>query len=85
MKNRIFGRKAGSREEMLLLIEGTGVSTGGKKVDPGVIDEFTVANARRAVQSLRGKGVEGYVLFEGDPARYEFTPDADFAYPASVH
>ncbi len=70
---------------MVLLIEGTGVSTGGKKVDPGVVDQFTVSNARRAVKSLREKGIEGYVLFEGDPTRYEYTPDADFVYPKSVH
>jgi hypothetical protein len=85
MKNRIFGRKVGSGNDMILLIEGNGVQTGGKKVDPSVIDEIAVASARRAVQVLREKMIEGYVLFEGDPIRYEFTPDGDFVYPASVH
>lgn len=85
MKKKIFGRKVGSDEAMALLIEGTGVSTGGKKVDPGVIAEVAVASARRAVKVMRDKGIEGYILFEDDPTRYEFTPDADFVYPASVH
>lgn len=85
MKNKVFGRKAGSQEPMALLIEGRGVLTGGKKVDPGVIDQFAVANARRTVQMLRGKNIEGYVLFENDPTRYEFTPQEDFVYPAATH
>jgi hypothetical protein len=85
MKKQIFGRKVGSGEAMTLLIEGGGFSTGGKKVDPGVIDEIAVASARRAVQALREKSIEGYVLFEGDPTRYEFSPDGDFVYPSTVH
>lgn len=85
MKKQIFGRKVGSGDAMALLIEGTGVSTGGKKVDPGSIADIAVSSARRTVQALREKNVEGYVLFEGDPTRYEFTPDADFVYPASIH
>jgi hypothetical protein len=85
MKNKIFGRKVGSTDAMALLIEGTGVSTGGTKVTPGVIAAFVVANARRSVQAIRERGIEGYIQFEDDPTRYEFTPDADFVYPASVH
>jgi len=85
MKNKIFGRKAGSHEPMCLLLEGMGVSTGGKKVEPSVTDEFALANAHRNVQMLREKNIEGYVLFESDPARYEFTPQAGFVYPAVIH
>ncbi|TDA48096.1 hypothetical protein [Burkholderia pyrrocinia] len=85
MKKQIFGRKVGSANDMVLLLESDGVSTGGQVVDAGAIDEFAVASARRSVQALRKNYIEGYVLFEGDPTRYEFTPDADFAYPASVH
>lgn len=86
-KKKIYGRRAGSSSnvEMALLIEGTGVSTGGQKIDAGVIDEASVASARRAVLALRQKGIEGYVVFEGDPTRYEFTPESDFVYPAAVH
>jgi len=85
MKNKIYGRKVGSKGDMVLLIEGNGVSTGGKKVDAGLIDELAVASARRTVQALREKSIEGYILFQDDPTRYEFIPDADFVYPASVH
>jgi len=42
-------------------------------------------NARRQVQMLREKNIEGYVVFENDPTRYEFTPQADFVYPAVIH
>jgi hypothetical protein len=85
MKKKIYGRKVGSQDQMALLIEGEGVSTGGVKVDQGKLDQFALANARRAVQAMRERGIEGYVVFEGDPTRYEFTPDADFVYPAAVH
>lgn len=85
MKNKIYGRKVGSNTDMALLIEGNGVSTGGVKVDQGNLDQFAVANARRAVQGLRDRGVEGYLVFEGDPTRYDFTPESDFVYPAAVH
>lgn len=85
MKKKIFGRKVGSTGSMDLLIEGNGVSTGGHKVDAGVIDHIAIASARRAVQALRQNHIEGYALFEGDPTRYEFTPEADFVYPAAVH
>lgn len=85
MKNKIYGRKVGSKDGLSLLIEGTGVSTGGKTVDPGVTDEIAVASARRAVQVLRDKNVEGYIVFEGDPTHYDFTPGQDFAYPATIH
>ena len=85
MKKQIFGRKVGSAKDMVLLIESDGVSTGGKSVDPGVIDEFAVASAHRSVQALRENNIEGYVLFEGEPTRYDFTPEADFVYPARVH
>jgi hypothetical protein len=85
MRKQIFGRKIGSAKDMVLLIKGDGVSTGGRAVDPDVIDEFAVASAHRSVKALRENNIEGYVLFEGDPTRYEFTPDADFVYPASVH
>lgn len=85
MKRQIFGRKVGSGESFALLVESSGVSTSGKAVDPGKLEEFEVATTRRTVQAFREKGVEGYVLFEGDHTRYEFTPEADFVYPASVH
>ena len=85
MKKKIYGRKVGSKNDMVLLIEGEGVSTGGVMVDQGELDQFALANARRAVQAMRERGIEGYVVFEGDPTRYEFTPDTDFVYPAAVH
>lgn len=85
MKKKIYGRKVGSREEMALLIEGEGVSTGGRKVDQGQLDDFALANTRRVVLTMRERGIEGYVVFENDPTRYEFTPDTDFVYPAAVH
>jgi hypothetical protein len=83
MKKKIYGRKAGSKENMALLIEGDGVSTGGVAIDQVKPDEHSVASARRAVQAMRERGIEGYVVFEGDAAHYEFTPAADFVYPAS--
>ena len=70
---------------MVLLLESGGVSTGGKHVDPGVVDQFAIANVRRQVQLLRERNIEGYVVFENDPTRYEFTPQADFVYPAVIH
>lgn len=85
MKKRVFGRKAGSQEPMVLLMESAGVSTGGQKLDPGVIDQAALASARRQVQLLRDRNIEGYVLFENDPTRYEFSPQADFVYPAVIH
>jgi hypothetical protein len=85
MKSQIFGRKAGSGSAMTLLISSKGASTGGQLADPGKLHEFEVASTRRAVAVLREKGVEGYVVFESDPVRYEFTPDADFVYPAMNH
>lgn len=85
MKMQIFGRKVGSGKDMILLIKSDGVSTGGQAVDAGVLDEFAVANARRSVKAVRENNIEGYVLFEGDPTRYEFTPEVDFVYPPAVH
>lgn len=85
MKKKIYGRKVGSKNDMTVLIEGEGVSTGGVTVDPGKLAKLSVASARRAVQTMRGRGIEGYVVFEGDLMRYEFTPESDFVYPAAVH
>lgn len=84
MKNKVFGRKDGSQAPMVLLLEGNGVSTGGKRVEPEAIAEFALANTRRTVQMLREKNIEGYVLFENDPTHYEFTPEADFVYPSAI-
>lgn len=44
-----------------------------------------VVSARRAALAVRERSIEGYVAFESDPTRYEFTPEADFVYPAAVH
>jgi len=87
MKNKIYGRKVGSSDEMVLLSESDGASnsTSAKQNDSGVIAEFVIANARRFVQVLRDNNIEGYIVFESDPTHYEFTPEADFVYPASVH
>lgn len=85
IKNKIYGRKVGSGDELSVLIESDGALNTSKTVNPAVLAEFAVASARRAVQALRQANVEGYVLFVGDPIRYEFTPDTDFVYPASVH
>jgi hypothetical protein len=84
MKNQIFGRKVGSGDDMVLLFSSEGVSTSGKTIDPAKIIEFALESAHRRVQMLRERNVEGYVLFEGDPTCYEFTPSADFVYPAST-
>ena len=85
MKKKIDGRKVGSKAEMALLIEGEGVSTGGVKADQGKLDQFSLENARRAVQGIRERGIEGYVVFEGGSTHYEFTPESDFVYPSTVH
>lgn len=85
MRNKIYGRKVGSKGDMALLIEGEDVRTGGVKVDQGELDQFSVESVRRAVQGLRERGIEGYVVFQSDLARYEFTPESDFVYPATVH
>jgi hypothetical protein len=82
MLMQIWGRKVGTAQDMVLLIESDGVSTGGRVVDAIAIREFVVANAQRRVQAFREKGIEGYVLFEGDVTRYAFTPQADLIYPA---
>jgi hypothetical protein len=85
MKSQIFGRKVGSGSGMTLLISRDGASSGGQRADPGKLHDFEVASTRRAVKMLREKGVEGYVVFESDPANYEFTPNSDFVYPAMNH
>jgi hypothetical protein len=69
MKKKIYGRKVGSTEDIALLIEGDGVSTGDRKVDQGQLDDFALANTRRAVLAMRERGIEGYVVFENDPTR----------------
>lgn len=85
MQHQIFGRQVGTDDDMTVLMTSTGTSAGGQAVYPGVLDAFSVANTRRAVQTLRGLGIEGYVLFENDPTHYAFTPEADFVYPAARH
>lgn len=87
MKNKIYGRKVGSSEEMALLCESDGASNtnSAKQADQGVVAEFAVASVRRFVKALRETNVEGYIVFEGDPTQYNFTPEADFIYPAAVH
>jgi hypothetical protein len=84
MKSEIYGRKVGSNVECRLLMSSDGASSGGVKVDPKKLREFELANTRRAVAGLREKNIEGYVVFEGDPRRYEFTPGDDFVYPANT-
>lgn len=84
MKRKVYGRKSGSQEPMVLLLESDGVSTDGATVDPLVIEQFGLANLRRQVAMLRDRSIEGYVVFEKDPTRYEFTPQADFLYPAVI-
>lgn len=87
MKNKIYGRRVGSSDEMALLSESDGASNSNSAIqtDPAVIDGFVIANARRFVQVLRDKNIEGYIVFENDPKHYDFTPEADFIYLASVH
>lgn len=87
MKNKIYGRKVGSSDDMLMLCESDDASNSNsaKRADPGVIAEFVIANARRFVKALRERNIEGYIVFEGDLTQYTFTPEADFVYPASVH
>ena len=86
MKNKIYGRKVGSSDEMALLAENDGASNSNsaKRADQGVVADFVVANARRFVKVMREKNIEGYVVFEGDPRHYDFTPEFDFVYPATI-
>lgn len=83
MKRQIFGRKEGSGDAFVLMIESDGASSGGSKADAGQLQQFEIANTRRAVNSLREKRVEGYVLFGDDSTHYVFTPLTDFEYPAN--
>jgi hypothetical protein len=87
MKNKIYGRKAGSSGPMELLREGDGTSNSNsaKRADPTVLIQFVIANAHRFVKTLRDRKIEGYIVFEGDPTHYTFTPDADFVYPSTLH
>lgn len=85
MKKQIFGRKFGTEDDMVLLIDGSGVSTGGRKVDAATNIEFSLANTRRIVKVLRDKNIEGYIVFENDTTQSGFTPKTDFLYPATVH
>lgn len=70
---------------MVLLMESGGVSPGGQTVDAVLVDQVTLTNTRRQVQMLRDKHIEGYVVFENDPTRYEFSPGVDIVYPAALH
>lgn len=70
---------------MVLLMESGGVSPGGQAVDAVLVDQVTLTNTRRQVQMLRDKQIEGYVVFENDPTRYEFSPGVDIVYPAALH
>ncbi|TWC59520.1 MULTISPECIES: hypothetical protein [Burkholderia] len=85
MKYQIFGRQIDSDEPMLLLMTGLGTVSSGKAVDPAEVQAFSLASTRRTVLALRERGIEGFVLFDNDPTRYAFTPEADFAYPAARH
>lgn len=85
MKYKIYGRKAGSKGDMTLLIASAGVSTGDRHNGAAATDELAVASARRAVQILRDYRIEGYIVFERDPAHYEFSLNNDFVYPALIH
>lgn len=82
MKRKVFGRKVGSGSQYALLIDSEGAMTSNSKAVQGELAEFEIANTRRIVQIFRDKNVEGYVEFEGDPLRYEFSPETDFIYPA---
>lgn len=83
MKRQVFGRKAGSQVSMTLLLESDGVCDSGRKVDPALV-QFALTSTLRQVRMLRDKNIEGYVVFENDPTRYEFSPEADFVYPGAV-
>lgn len=85
LKYKIFGRKVGSDDPMTVLMTGLGTVSSGKAVDPAELEAFSLASTRRAAQALRERGIEGYVLFDNDPTRYAFTPEADFVYPAARH
>ncbi|WP_148271068.1 hypothetical protein [Burkholderia glumae] len=75
----VYARRVGSTGEMVLAFAGgPGVARG----DHAMIRAVVVPSARRQTQWLRERGAEGYVQFVGDPARYDFTPEADFVYPA---
>ncbi|MCQ0034134.1 hypothetical protein [Burkholderia glumae] len=78
----VFGRRAGSTDEVVFMHGGGPIDPPVKQDDHAMIRAVVVPSARRQTQRLRERGVEGYVLFVGDPARYDFTPEADFVYPA---
>lgn len=84
MKRWIYGRKAGSRGDFVLMFESEGASVHNLKsmIDIERLRQFEIDNARQAVKVLREKLFEGYVLFEGDSTRYLFTPDVDFVFPS---
>ncbi|CAG9191716.1 hypothetical protein [Burkholderia vietnamiensis] len=47
MKSRIFGPKRGTTTPMVRLIESDKPTTDDGPIDPGKLEDFTVANARR--------------------------------------
>jgi len=82
MKRQIFGRKVGTSTDLVLLIEASGATTGGRKVDPGQLRQLEIDSTHRSVGVLRERNVGGYVLFGDDPTHYVFSPSQDFVYPA---
>ncbi|MBU9172894.1 hypothetical protein [Burkholderia gladioli] len=83
MKYRILGRKDGSTQDMVLLVEGGWDIVGDLGMNATEIEELSVAMAGRLVQMLRQRDFEGYVLFAGDATPHVFTPAADFIYLAA--
>jgi len=84
VKKYIYGRRIGTAEEYSLLIESQGVLDSGKKHSTESLQkqhDFEMRNLCRNVDIFREKGVEGYVLLEGDVTRYKFSPQEEFQIP----
>ncbi len=54
MRNKVFGRKASSQEPMVILLEGLGVSTGGKRVEPKAIADIRSPRKAARLESIGG-------------------------------
>lgn len=81
MKKWIYGRRQGSTEDYSLLVESAGVVESGTKQSDELLFkqyEFEMRNLSRNVDMFREKGLEGYVLLEGDSTQHRFSPNEEF-------
>jgi hypothetical protein len=86
MKKWIYGRRIGTAEEYSLLVESQGVLDSGERHSTESLQKqhaFEMRNLCRNVDIFREKGLEGYVLLEGDTTQYNFRPQEEFQIPLS--